>query len=414
MFAILFFIIIILLIQYLRVLKRYVREIIFASTKVSEGDFSVKLKENLTGDLGNLTKNFNYMLETIKNNIWEFEDKNSKLQAILKSISSGIIAIDNQRNILLMNESAKLIFDYMYDDFEKRPIEEIIKNKLILQKIDYLMLSKDKKNILVEENNKYFNIKVDTIKMAKKNNIIIGSLINIEDITEKKNLEKMRSDFVANVTHELKTPLTSISGFVETLRENEDIDILTRNRFLGIIDSETNRLKRLIDDILMLSFIESDDKVKTKEIVNLNGIIQEVLCLVSDKIKDKNINIKKDYEELSININRDYLKQIILNLIDNAIKYNIEGGNIYISIVDHKNYLDLVIEDSGIGIAKKDLNRVFERFYRVDKARSKKIGGTGLGLAIVKHIVLSIGGNINVDSKLGKGTQFNIRLPKNN
>lgn len=381
---------------------------------MSEGDFSVKLKENLTGDLGNLTKNFNYMLETIKNNIWEFEDKNSKLQAILKSISSGIIAIDNQRNILLMNESAKLIFDYMYDDFEKRPIEEIIKNKLILQKIDYLMLSKDKKNILVEENNKYFNIKVDTIKMAKKNNIIIGSLINIEDITEKKNLEKMRSDFVANVTHELKTPLTSISGFVETLRENEDIDILTRNRFLGIIDSETNRLKRLIDDILMLSFIESDDKVKTKEIVNLNGIIQEVLCLVSDKIKDKNINIKKDYEELSININRDYLKQIILNLIDNAIKYNIEGGNIYISIVDHKNYLDLVIEDSGIGIAKKDLNRVFERFYRVDKARSKKIGGTGLGLAIVKHIVLSIGGNINVDSKLGKGTQFNIRLPKNN
>lgn len=381
---------------------------------MSEGDFSVKLKENLTGDLGNLTKNFNYMLETIKNNIWEFEDKNSKLQAILKSISSGIIAIDNQRNILLMNESAKLIFDYMYDDFEKRPIEEIIKNKLILQKIDYLMLSKDKKNILVEENNKYFNIKVDTIKMAKKNNIIIGSLINIEDITEKKNLEKMRSDFVANVTHELKTPLTSISGFVETLRENEDIDILTRNRFLGIIDSETNRLKRLIDDILMLSFIESDDKVKTKEIVNLNGIIQEVLCLVSDKIKDKNINIKKDYEELSININRDYLKQIILNLIDNAIKYNIEGGNIYISIVDHKNYLDLVIEDSGIGIAKEDLNRVFERFYRVDKARSKKIGGTGLGLAIVKHIVLSIGGNINVDSKVGKGTQFNIRLPKNN
>lgn len=395
-------------------LKKYVREIIFASTKVSEGDFSVKLKQNLTGDLGDLTKNFNYMLETIKNNIWELEDKNSKLQAILKSISSGILAVDNERNILLMNERAKKIFEYEYEDFEKRPIEDIVKNKAILEKIDYLMSFKDKKNILIEDNSRYFNIKVDTIKMAKKNNIIIGSLINIEDITDKKNLEKIRSDFVANVTHELKTPLTSISGFVETLRGNEEIDFDTRNRFLGIIDSETIRLKRLIDDILMLSFIESDDKIKTKEIVNLSSIIEEILYLVADKLKDKNINIKKDYEELSININRDYLKQIILNLIDNAIKYNIDNGSIYISIIDEKNFLNIKIEDSGIGIAKDDLNRVFERFYRVDKARSKKIGGTGLGLAIVKHIVLSIGGDIKVNSKLGKGTEFSVRLPKNN
>ncbi|WXR62007.1 ATP-binding protein [Peptostreptococcaceae bacterium AGR-M142] len=374
----------------------------------------MKLKQNLTGDLGDLTKNFNYMLETIKNNIWELEDKNSKLQAILKSISSGILAVDNERNILLMNERAKKIFEYEYEDFEKRPIEDIVKNKAILEKIDYLMSFKDKKNILIEDNSRYFNIKVDTIKMAKKNNIIIGSLINIEDITDKKNLEKIRSDFVANVTHELKTPLTSISGFVETLRGNEEIDFDTRNRFLGIIDSETIRLKRLIDDILMLSFIESDDKIKTKEIVNLSSIIEEILYLVADKVKDKNINIKKDYEELSININRDYLKQIILNLIDNAIKYNIDNGSIYISIIDEKNFLNIKIEDSGIGIAKDDLNRVFERFYRVDKARSKKIGGTGLGLAIVKHIVLSIGGDIKVNSKLGKGTEFSVRLPKNN
>lgn len=313
-----------------------------------------------------------------------------------------------------MNESAKKIFDYQYDDFEQRPIEDIITNKSMLEKIDYLISFKDKKSILIEEDNKYFNIKVDTIKMAKKNNIIIGLLINIEDITQKKNLEKIRSDFVANVTHELKTPLTSISGFVETLKGNEEIDFDTRNRFLGIIDSETTRLKRLIDDILMLSFIESDDKIKTKEIVNLSSIIDEVLCLVSEKIKNKNINIKKDCLDLSININRDYLKQIILNLIDNAIKYNIDNGSIYIYVKDDKQFLDIKIEDSGIGIAKEDINRVFERFYRVDKARSKKIGGTGLGLAIVKHIVLLVGGSIKVDSKLGKGTQFNIRLPKNN
>ena len=197
----------------------------------------------------------------------------------------------------------------------------------------------------------------------------------------------MRSDFVANVSHELKTPLTSISGFVETLKLNENIDIDTRNRFLGIIENESDRLKRLIDDILLLSFIENNDKMSLDK-VSIYEVFKEVYEMTSYMAKSKNISL--DYEfnnkEIIILSNRDYIKQEFLNLVDNAIKYTPENRSIKVEVKKEKDIITIKVIDEGLGIPKEDIDRIFERFYRVDKARSRDVGGTGLGLAITKRM----------------------------
>ena len=222
----------------------------------------------------------------------------------------------------------------------------------------------------------------------------------------------MRSDFVANVSHELKTPLTSISGFVETLRLNENIDIDTRNRFLGIIESESDRLKRLIDDILLLSFIENNEKMSLDK-VSIYQVFKEVYEMTIYMANSKNIKLDYYFDDKEIEIlsNRDYIKQIFLNLVDNAIKYTPENKKIEVYVKKENENITIKVIDEGVGIPKEDINRIFERFYRVDKARSRDVGGTGLGLAITKHIVKSLDGTIVVNSELNKGSEFIVTIP---
>ena len=250
--------------------------------------------------------------------------------------------------------------------------------------------------------------------MQDSKHAIIGSIINIEDITELVKLENMRKDFVANVSHELKTPLTSITGFVETLKINDDIDKNTRNHFLDIIEKESNRLKGLIEDILLLSSIENGQDLSYEK-VKLFDVFKEV-CEITEYIaSSKNITISYNFEDEDVCIYgfRDNIKQIFLNLIDNGIKYTPKDG--HIEVIQHydENRQNIILEfkDNGIGIPKESLNRIFERFYRVDKARSRDIGGTGLGLAITKHMVKSLGGNITVESILGIGSDFIVTIP---
>ena len=226
---------------------------------------------------------------------------------------------------------------------------------------------------------------------------------------------KKTEKLIADISHQLKTPLTSISGFVETLKLNENIDIATRNRFLGIIESESDRLKRLIDDILLLSFIENKETNSLEE-VYIYEVFIEVYEMTDYFAKSKNINVTYRFRNQSISIlsNRDYIKQIFLNLIDNAIKYTPENKDVYIEVDYYEDNLVIKVGDNGIGIPREDINRIFERFYRVDKARSRDVGGTGLGLAITKHIVKSLNGTINVKSELGEGSEFIITIPNKN
>ncbi|MBC8631000.1 histidine kinase [[Eubacterium] tenue] len=404
-------------IRYAMNLRNYLKEFIAVSKKISNKEFHTKINISAKGELGQLIDNFNYMIDTIDTTIQEVQYKNLQLKSIVKSISHGILAIDINGNVLLINKEARNMIKSSNDQvIEGKNINHVIKDNKILSEISkFIGSKKTKMKQITNDEDIVYNIKLDPIYLQSSKNVIIGSIINIENITERVRLENMRSDFVANVTHELKTPLTSISGFVETLRMNENIDKNTRDRFLGIIETESDRLKRLIDDILLLSFIENKDTIYAEK-VNVLSVFKEVYDLTIIFAKSKNIELKYKFEDedIIINCNRDYIKQVFLNLIDNAIKYTPSGGFVETIIYNNEKDICIKVKDNGIGISKDDKDRIFERFYRVDKARSRAVGGTGLGLAIVKHIVKSLNGSIDIKSELNIGTEFIVTIPKKN
>jgi two-component system phosphate regulon sensor histidine kinase PhoR len=253
------------------------------------------------------------------------------------------------------------------------------------------------------------NLRVKTANIINGDHNRIGTVAVVQDITDIKKLENMRSQFVANVSHELKTPLTSIRGFSETLRYVKDDK--NKNKFLNIIDDEANRLTRLIDDILTLSNIENNKEV-VKDRIDINSVIRDVCYLMSSSAKKKDIHIETNISEVpDIYGDKDRFKQMIINLIDNAIKYSDNGGRVKIGTKFDANKSIIWVEDNGVGISEEHKQRLFERFYRVDKARSRSQGGTGLGLAIVKHIVISFNGKIKVESKIGVGSKFIVQIP---
>lgn len=393
--------------------RKYLREIIDVSKRVSNNEHHARMDLGGNGELGEFAKNYNDMIKNLYNTFDELEYKNLQLRSILKSISNGILAIDIEGNILLINDEAKKMINCPKEVMvEGRNISFAIRNDLILKQIMMFMGSKEnEKTIINMEDGRFLRIKLDPVYLQNNKSIVIGSIVNIEDISERVRAENMRKDFVANVSHELKTPLTSISGFAETLKLNENIDKETRNRFLGIIDGEANRLKRLIEDILTLSFIENDKK-EEKESINLYSVYRRVEDMLMISAKTKSIELVCDADEsINIRANADYVKQIILNLVDNAIKYTPENGDVNVKIFKEKDYAVIKVSDTGMGIPKEDQARIFERFYRVDKARSREIGGTGLGLAITKHIVINLGGTISVESVLEKGSTFTVKIP---
>ena len=393
--------------------RKYLREIIDVSKRVSNNEHHARMDLGGNGELGEFAKNYNEMIKNLYNTFDELEYKNLQLRSILKSISNGILAIDIEGNILLINDEAKKMINCPKEVMvEGRNISFAIRNELILKQIMMFMGSKEnEKTVINLDDGRFFRIKLDPVYLQNNKSIVIGSIVNIEDISERVRAENMRKDFVANVSHELKTPLTSISGFAETLKLNENIDKETRNRFLGIIDGEANRLKRLIEDILTLSFIENDKK-EEKESINLYSVYRRVEDMLMISAKTKSIELVCDADEsINIRANADYVKQIILNLVDNAIKYTPENGDVNVKIFKEKDYAVIKVSDTGMGIPKEDQARIFERFYRVDKARSREIGGTGLGLAITKHIVINLGGTISVESVLEKGSTFTVKIP---
>lgn len=405
----------ILLFRYTLTLRRFLKSFIKLSKKVSNKEFHSRLQTSARGELGELSRNFNFMMETMENTIEEVEYKHLQLTSVLKSISHGILVIDIYGNVILINDEArKIIKSKTRGNEEGKNIKQVINVEAILKEIERYVGSKESENNnLTLEDETVYKIKIDPVYLQNSKNAIIGSIINIEDITEIVKLENMRKDFVANVSHELKTPLTSINGFVETLTMNENLDVDKRNRFLAIIKKESDRLKRLIEDILLLSSIENKNNLVTENIL-LYDVFKEVYEMINYIAKDKNINISYNFEDEKIVVEAygDYIKQLFLNLIDNAVKYTPPGGEVTIN--QYTKYDEIVIEiiDNGIGIPKEDIDKIFQRFYRVDKARSRSVGGTGLGLAITKHIVNSLKGRICVESEFQKGSKFIVTLPK--
>ncbi|WP_312654465.1 two-component system histidine kinase PnpS [Proteiniclasticum sp.] len=381
-----------------------ITEMTFATERIANGEYTRRVTVRPDAELGKLGSNFNNMAERLENTFIENQEKQNRLEAILKSMNSGVFAYDTQDQIIMINPFCKELFGIFGD--------VIGKNIYDIKELRDLIFTLESEEDVIEVRIRKPMVRDIRIKSAEiygERVAKVGTVVVLEDITDLKKLEKMRSQFVANVSHELKTPLTSIKGFSETLKFVKDEE--TRNKFLDIINEESERLTRLINDILTLSSIEQTKTVKHEEI-DVGRETEKIYNLLAPKAESKNIRLNlKQTEQFIIKGDIDNYKQLVLNLVDNAIKYTRENGEVNIQLDRYKDELRLIIQDTGIGIPEKHLNRVFERFYRVDKARDRAMGGTGLGLAIVKHIVLSMGGTIDLESEVGKGSTFTILLP---
>lgn len=395
-----------LAVKLVKIIVYPIKELEKVTAKIANGNLNKRAIIGNYDEIGLLAQTFNNMADQLETKINDSLDKQNKLEAILESMESGVIALDNNEKIILSNPYSKKIFDLQGDVIGKKISSCVIDYDLI-NFIRELPDINTKEIKLFHPIEREIRVKKAPIISESKNQI--GIVIAIQDITDIKRLENMRSEFVANVSHELKTPLTSIKGFSETLRYVDDSE--TKNKFLNIIDKEAERLTNLINDILILSNIENlhkmeNDNFRPKE------VIENIIDIMRKQAEKKQVKIEF-INEFSDEIvgSKDKFHQLALNLIENAIKYSNENGNVKILITSNNGYFIFKVSDDGIGIPRNDIPRIFERFYRVDKSRSTR--GTGLGLAIVKHIVKLFNGDITVQSKLGVGSVFTVRIKIN-
>lgn len=374
------------------------------TAQLAAGDLSSKVKLNKHSEFEGLVENFNLLMDQMDTMRIDSLGSQSQLESILGSMNSGVIAVDNNNKIIIFNPFARKLFGIFTETIGK-DISEVIKDDDLLK----MMIVADQFQELVLKRNSNTVVRYKTTELLTDRSLKRGKVTVIQDVTDLKTLEQMRSQFVANVSHELRTPLTSIKGFSETLRDVEDPT--TKNKFLDIIEAEADRLNRLIEDILTLSSIENQE-VQIADIIDLTNATKNSMGLLEVQAKAKNIELSLIVKgEPEIIGDADMYQQMILNLVENAIKYTRANGRVKVRLEEWFDSIILKVEDTGIGIPTEHLPRLFERFYRVDKARHRAEGGTGLGLAIVKHIVITFGGTIQVESEPGKGSIFTITLP---
>lgn len=384
-----------------------INKIMYASRRFGQGEFAHRIHHDAQDELGALAKILNRMAGDLEDRIRHMELQNQQLRSVFQSMIEGIILVDKRGVVLSVNPTIEKIFNVAKEDVEGKLFLETIRNTDIAQVFQDILLAQkavSRELTIVWPVKKTFQINAAPIFEAGS---VTGCLLVIHDITEIRRLETIRSDFVANVSHELKTPLTSIKGFVETLRDGALDDKENALHFLEIIREHTDRLNNLINDLLDLSCLESEKAVLKKEEISLGALIERVVSAFQAQVKEKGIQIQNEVSQNSrVLADKAKLEQVLTNLIDNAIKFNKETGVIRIFASRQDAGVKVTVEDSGSGIPVKDIPRIFERFYRVDKARSRALGGTGLGLAIVKHIVELHGGAVGVESTEGHGSSF--------
>jgi len=387
-----------------RIFTKPIDDLEFITSRIAEGELHRRVTNLSKDEIGHLGLTFNNMADKLELTLNEVTDRQNKMEAILKSVDSGIIAVDKDLRVILINPYAKKIFgidkdiinQQLMDNIRDFEFENIFK-QASEEYTEFTILWPEERNLRVKT--------ADIINGTQK----IGTVAAVQDITDIKKYENLRAQFVANVTHELKTPLTSIKGFAETLRYTDNDE--DKIKFINIINDEAERLTRLINDILTLSKIENNEIVIMKSI-NVNSTLKEICYIMNKTAQIKNIELELNlsYDPHIIG-NKDRFEQMVINLIDNAIKYSEVNSKVTVSSCVDKDYSIISIRDSGVGISKEHLNRIFERFYTADKARSRAEGGTGLGLAIVKHILINFKGKIEVKSTPSKGSTFILKIP---
>ncbi|MBU4186382.1 MAG: cell wall metabolism sensor histidine kinase WalK [Proteobacteria bacterium] len=397
-------------------ISKPIEEIKKGAERFARGDLNYRMPVSDTEEIRGLAEAMNQMAIQLDDRIKTVIKQRNELEAVLSSMKEGVIAVDLDEIIISINQSAASMFKSSASDLEQRSIQEAIRNP-DLQKIVKSALSNGEHSqgdiVLYQGEESILN--VQTTSLLDENEKFIGILIVLNDVTQLRHLETMRKEFVSNVSHEIKTPLTAIKGFVETLSHGAIDNSEEAKRFLKIIQKHVNRLVALIEDLMHLSVIEQKDKTKEIKLIkgNIRSVIKTAVQVCQAKAESKKIKVNLIcQEDVSTRIDPPLLEQAAVNLLDNAIKYSEEGGLVQIEAITTESEICISFKDYGIGIPKEHLPRLFERFYRVDKARSRKLGGTGLGLAIVKHIIQTHGGYVTVESEPEEGSNFIIHLPK--
>jgi two-component system, OmpR family, phosphate regulon sensor histidine kinase PhoR len=383
---------------------------------MAEGDFAQRVPIAGTDEIAELGRTLNLMAERLSEKIQDLEGERTKVAAILDSMVEGVIAIDQRGRILLMNHAARGIFDLGREQVEGRPLLAIIRHKAIL---DLVVGGPQAATDAARRREIELGPPVDRILDAHASAMALapsgrGTLLVLHDVTELRRLERVRTEFVANVSHELRTPLTSIRGYLETLLDGALDEPANARRFLDIAHTHAERLSRLVDDLLQLSDIETGKLVLKPAPLALYDVAADVVAFFEKQAAQKSLTLRNHVPlDLRTQADWDRLTQILVNLVDNAMKYTPEQGQITLGASPGaKGLVNVWVADTGIGIPSTDLPRITERFYRVDKARSRELGGTGLGLAIVKHLVQAHGGELWLESELGKGTAVYFSLPE--
>lgn len=384
------------------------------TAKFARGDFKSHVPVPDTEELANLADTLNLMASQLDMQVRTITHQAGQLQAILASMQEAVIAIDNNDCILILNPSAERLLDVSLEDVKGKTIQEAIRNAGIQRFIENTrksdMPTSDEIDFHAAEPKL---VQAIGTALMDSDNKKIGVLAVLNDITQTRKLENMRKDFVANVSHELRTPITSIKGFVETLQEGAINDPAKSKEFLAIVARQADRLNAIIEDLLALSKIEQKSEIAA---INLESgkicdVLRAAVSNLQTKASEHDVNVEIDCDEsIYAQINAPLLEQAVTNLIDNAIKYSHSGSRVKVKSCKDAGEVLISVIDNGVGIESEHIPRLFERFYRVDKARSRKLGGTGLGLAIVKHIVQAHHGSIEVQSLPGEGSTFTIRL----
>ena len=378
-----------------------------AARRISQGDYSCRVTGTFRDEVGVLADSFNSMAQNTENAVFQLTEQQNRLNGVLQGMDDGVLAAGGDNLILFLNQSARNLLQKM--DLK---VGVPLSGSLLVNQIAELMRAAAQNGstptrTVIAEGERQYSVYTAPISGQKT----AASLAVITDVTRMRNLEEMRSEFVANVTHELKTPLTSIRGSIELLK-SADRDEKTRRYFYDVLDIEAERLQHLIDDMLVLSRIENAKDDPAAQPCSVADAARNCVGRMSAVAKKNQVSISLNLDEdIYVSCSPTRLEQLLGNLIENAVKYNVPNGRVTVTSLRQKKMAVVRVQDTGIGIAKEHFGRLFERFYRVDASRSRAVGGTGLGLSIVKHLVALYGGDVEVDSEVGQGSTFTVRLP---
>ncbi|WP_404329510.1 two-component system histidine kinase PnpS [Mesobacillus maritimus] len=402
-----------------KITSRYTKPIESATNvaiELAKGNYRARTYEDHIDETGMLSASINILARNLQELMKSQEMQQDRLSTLIENMGSGLILIDKRGYINLINKTYKETFQVDTGEYLYRLYHEVIEHKEISSLVEEIFMTekKIKRQVVLPLSIERRYFEVYGVPIISSNNVWKGVLLVFHEITGLKKLEQVRKDFVANVSHELKTPITSIKGFSETLLDGAMEDKQALEAFLTIILKESDRLQSLVEDLLELSRIEQHGFKLMVENLDLNKQISEAVTMVKASASEKNITLDLKANCSSTIISGDVyrLKQVFINLLTNAVAYTPNGGSVSVEIINQAEEAIVLVKDTGIGMDKNEIPRIFERFYRVDKARSRNSGGTGLGLAIVKHIMEAHKGTIEVQSKVGEGTVFTLKLKK--